>query len=242
MTTKYKNSPLIETICEFHYIHKDQWDATLPGMLYENVKTEFPNKNQRKDFFQPRGNDDVNNLVAFTQFLSEDKLSLLQIGKNVLTINCLKPYPHWEKFKPMILKNSKIYNKIGKPDSLRTLSLRYINKIYIPVKKGEIAMMKEYFHYYPQRPEGLSDNTLSMVDTIVQIPHNNNRDALVLRLATVLQEDENFIPFLLQLDFLMMQPEALPIDKVEEWLEDAHAKINTTFELCITDKCRELFK
>lgn len=242
ITTKYKNSPLIETICEFHYIHKEQWDATLPGMLYESVKEEYPVKNQRKDFYQPPGmiDEGLNNLTVFTQFYNEKKESLIQIGKNVLTINCLKPYPHWEFFKPMILKNSGIYREIAKPISLRQLSLRYINKINIPINDGEKVSLKEYFKYYPNRPEELKGD-MSSIDIVIHLPHNEDRDALILRLATVLPDEEKQVSFLLQLDFIMVKPEQLPLDNLEEWLENAHSIINSTFELSITDKCKALF-
>ncbi len=46
MSRKYKNPPVVEALCEFQFISDKSWDLTLPGLIYERVKSEFPVKQQ----------------------------------------------------------------------------------------------------------------------------------------------------------------------------------------------------
>ena len=241
ITKKYKNSPLIETICEFQFIHKDQWDATIPGMLYEKIKRDYQIKKQRTDLIalagiQPDAN--MSDLTALTQFYNAKEDALVQIGKNILTVNCLKPYPHWEKFKPMILKNFKEYKEISNPVSMRQISFRYINKIDIPYTEG--FKVSSFFNFYPHKPEGIIEK-MSTLDATIRIVHNDKRDLLVLRIANLVPEAKEHLSFLLQIDFNMNKPEQLKFEELEKWLEEAHTRINNTFEASVTEECKKLF-
>jgi hypothetical protein len=40
----------------------------------------------------------------------------------------------------------------------------------------------------------------------------------------------------------MILPESIVLDKLPDWLEDAHTAIENAFEACIKDKCRKLFE
>jgi uncharacterized protein (TIGR04255 family) len=45
--TIYNNSPIIESICEFRFTEDTNWDITVPGLIFEDVRTEYPYKEQR---------------------------------------------------------------------------------------------------------------------------------------------------------------------------------------------------
>ena len=42
MSRRYKNSPIIEAICEFQFEENSEWDLTVPGLVYDRVQNEFP--------------------------------------------------------------------------------------------------------------------------------------------------------------------------------------------------------
>jgi hypothetical protein len=44
---RYAAPPLIEAVCELRLTPDTQWDLTIPGMIYEKVKDDFPNREQR---------------------------------------------------------------------------------------------------------------------------------------------------------------------------------------------------
>ena len=47
MQGTYANAPLLEAICELRFVPGAPWDWTIPGVLYERVKGEFPSKRTR---------------------------------------------------------------------------------------------------------------------------------------------------------------------------------------------------
>lgn len=150
MSRKYNNPPIMEALCEFQFVPSQPWDMTIPGLLYEKISGEFPVKKPQMGFgigFQPKegGIEQRVEMSQRMQFFSSDKSALVQVGPDLLTVNHLKPYPTWELFKPLILKNLEIYQAITKPKGFKRIGLRYINKIEFDEHPIELT---EYFNYY----------------------------------------------------------------------------------------------
>ena len=79
------------------------------------------------------------------------------------------------------------------------------------------------------------------VQTRVEIPYEDGRDRLLLTLASVIPEKPGILTILLDLDYIMAIPEKVSFDQAPAWIEKAHTIVETAFEACITDKCRNLF-
>jgi len=245
MGKKYKNPPIVEALCEFQFVPSQPWDITIYGMLYEKIKDEFPVKQQQVGFgvaVQPREGGVLEPKIEFgppqMQFFSNDKISLVQVGPDLLTVNHLRPYPTWGKFKPLILKIFGEYIDIANPKGFRRIGLRYINKI--DFDQHEIELM-DYFNYYPSIPNNLPQ-TYKTFQVTVEIPYNNERDTLRLTFATIIPEKPKVLPLLLDLDYIMIIPEGIALNELPDWLEDAHTAIENAFEACIKDNCRKLFE
>ncbi len=109
MGKKYKDPPLVEALCEFQFISEPSWDLTVPGLIYERVKENFPDKHQQIGIsmqFRPT-EEGVEQKVEPNppriQFYKSDKTALIQVAQDLFVINQLKPYPTWGNFKPMII-------------------------------------------------------------------------------------------------------------------------------------------
>ena len=63
----------------------------------------------------------------------------------------------------------------------------------------------------------------------------------MLRLASVSSENPKDAAFLFQIDYEMTLPNRITFENIDEWLEQAHSKINSTFESSITEKSRNIF-
>lgn len=46
MARTYNKPPLIEAVCDFRFSSTQPWDWTIPGLFYEQIRLDFPNKNQ----------------------------------------------------------------------------------------------------------------------------------------------------------------------------------------------------
>lgn len=242
MGRKYNNSPIEEALCEFQFIPSQPSDMTIPGLLYEKISDEFPIKQQQMGFgigFQPKegGIEQKFEMSQRMQFFRSDKSALVQVGPDLLTVNHLKPYPTWELFKPLILKNLEIYQAIAKPKGFRRIGLRYINKIEFDEHPLELT---DYFNYYPFIPTNLPQ----MHETFqirVEIPYEEGLDRLLLTFASAIPEKPDILSLLLDLDYIMAIPDRIALNQVSDWIEKAHTMVENAFEACITNKCRSLF-
>lgn len=242
MSKKYSNPPIVEALCEFQLIPSQPWDMTIPGLLYEKIKCEFPVKQQQMGFgigFQPKegGIEQRVGMSQRMQFFRPDKTALVQIGPDLLTVNCLKSYPKWEAFKPLIVNNLEIYQEVVKPKGFKRIGLRYINKIEFG--RGPIELT-DYFNYYPFIPTTLPQ-THETFQVTIDIPYEEGHDHLLLSFASMIPEKPDALSLLLDLDYIMAIPERIPLDQASNWIEKAHTTVENAFEACITDKCRSLF-
>jgi len=245
MGKKYKNPPVVEALCEFQFIPTQPWDITIPGLLYERIRDEFPLKQQQIGIgfvIQPRAGGELEHNIELPppqmQFFRSDKASLVQVGMDVLTINHLKPYPTWETFKPSILKILEKYKEIANPKGFRRIGLRYINKIDFNKPTFELT---DYFNYYPSIPNNLRKMPEGL-QVMVELPYEGGRDRLLLVLFTVIPEKPDVISLVLDLNYMMISPESIGLHQISDWLENAHTIVENAFEACITDKCRKLFE
>ena len=242
MGRKYNNPPLIEALCEFQFIPTEPYDSTIPGLFYTQIKGDFPEKQEQSGIgFTVQGSDTgieqkITRIPSRVQFLNKDKTKLVQLAPDLLVINCLKPYPSWEEFKPIIVKNMDIYREIAKPKGFRRIGLRYINVFEFDSLNIEL---KDYFCYYPLVPQGFP-NQLDAFLCRTELPYQEER--LILTLATIMPENPNQLSITLDLDYVMNIPERIYFNDVSEWLDKAHERVENAFEACITDKLRKKFE
>ncbi|MHA1278055.1 MAG: TIGR04255 family protein [Candidatus Helarchaeota archaeon] len=244
MEKKYKNPPVVEALCEFKFISNQQWDLTIPGLIYEEVRNEFPDRKQQIGIgvqFRPteRGIEHrVETTPPRVQFYKKDKTALIQVAPDLLAINQLKPYLTWDKFKLMILEGFKVYKKIAAPKGLTRIGLKYINIIEFG---KEAIELKDYFQYYPFIPNDMPQHYGPFL-TRVEFPYEDGNENLILTLSSLPSKKLDIISILLDLDYVMIQPEYISFDQISEWLDKAHERIENAFELSITNKAREMFK
>jgi len=244
MGKKYKNPPVVEALCEFQFVPGQPWDLTLPGLIYEKIKDEFPDKKQQIGIgvqFRPteKGVEHkVEPAPPRIQFHKKDKTALIQVAPDLLVINQLKPYPSWNKFKPVIVKGFQIYTEVANPKGLRRIGLRYINIIEFDKTPLEL---KDYFYYYPFIPDTLPQLHDSFL-TRIEFPHEKGKERLIITLASLIPKKPEIVSILLDLDYVMTTPEYISLNEVPEWLGKAHKRVEEAFEACITDKTREIFK
>lgn len=243
MTRKLKNPPIVEAVCEFRFDLENMNDPAIPGIIYSLIKDSFPIRKQRNIGSAVPIKDNPNQAeLVFTplaQFYNEEESMLVQVGGNFLTINSVKKYPTWEKFKPQIDKALEIYLREIKPKSLTRIGLRSINKIHIP---GEAVTISEHFTFAPALPSNIT-TPYSHFNVHVETYLHEGRDVLVMKNTTLLAEQDNFTPFMLDLEYAMNTPQGveLEIAAIDRWLESAHSSLYKAFEASITPKLMDQF-
>lgn len=244
MSKRYKKSPVIEALCEFQFVPSKSWDLIIPGLIYEKVKKEFPDRQQKigigfkfratKKGFEHK----VEPAPPRIQFHRKNRTALIQIAPDLLVINQLKPYPTWAKFKQMILETLKIYKKVVKPKGFKRIVLKYINKINIKAKSVDLS---EYFNFYPYISKDLPQSYTNFISR-VEIPYEKNRDRMIVAIGGTPSESLNMQSIILDINYIMANPEAIPIEEFKKWIDHAHSVVEKTYESCIKNKSRVLFE
>jgi uncharacterized protein (TIGR04255 family) len=240
---KYRKPPIAEAICEFQFRGAREWDWTIPGLVYQEIRAEFPQKRQEKAFEiniapkEGRIQQNVGGGLSKMQFLREDGSAMVQVGPDLLAINVSPPYPGWEAFEALIQRQFEIYVKIAQPIGFKRIGLRFVNKIVFPTAGIETT---EYFHYYPRLPQTV-EQMHGPFSMRVLHTYEGERDVLILQMGHVKPNGEN-LAIALDLDYYLAQPEKVELAKGLEWVSVAHDKIEAMFEACITDKTRHLFE
>ena len=247
MPRKYKNNPIIEAVCEFRLSSDFKWDLTIPGLIYEKIKDDFPLKEQHKVQQQTLTgtNEGVAQEIRVSErvrLLTKDKKSFIQIGNNILSVHCIEPYPLWESFNAMIEKAYNGFLDVAKFAKLERVGIRYINRIEILYKENvDSISLNDYFEFRPELGKGLPQT----MDTFIlgcMLPFKSNRDSCRVKLTDAVKENPNSLAFILDIDYFLKEPEKVPPDAVLEWIRNAHEKVEGVFEGCISDRLRKIFK
>lgn len=242
MSRAYKNAPLVEAVCEFRLSQDTSWDSTIPGLLYEQLRNEFPNKTART--FQnvqmvasPQGLQQEVRLSEGVMLKSPDGQTIVQIAPHLLAVNSLKPYPGWKRFKPSVERGLHVLREIIPFNNFEAVALRYINRIEIPSHQLDL---EQYFEFRPflgeQLPQSLASFTMGCV-----VPVHDREDSCSIQFASAVSDLSDQATFLLIFDFFPAKPRTVSATVALDWVERAHSRIDEIFEGCITDSLRKIF-
>ena len=248
MGKKYENAPVVEALCEI-FFDGSKWDSTLPGLFFERIKDVYPKKKEleqsgvevsvskdTQDVKVLRGNQRI-------QFIKDDGSQLVQIEKDLLVINQLRPYPRFVEWKPAIDKMIKLYRELAKPNFIKRVGIRYINRIEIPSNKFK---MEDYFYLYPEVPVRLGAMHGKFMMRLEIPPKNREGHQLVVTFGTapVNPSPTSLWMFDLMFDLydIFTLPPDMSLEQFDRYVLEAHDNIETAFEESITDKMKELFK
>lgn len=239
MSRVYKKPSVIEALCEFRFNQDRPWDLTIPGLIYEKVRTTFPIRRQQPQMQITISTEPITTSAAplgMAQFLRKDEKALIQIAPYILSINQLAPYPTWLKFRNLITKGLQAYRDVANPGSISRIGLRYINHIQLLEAEPDLA---SYFEFRPFMGPQLPQNYGAFIVGAHFIYHDS-RDYLKVQLSDAVSPNPQHPIMALDLDYFLTEPGAVDLENVSDWIEEAHQHVEEVFEACITDRVRQL--
>jgi uncharacterized protein (TIGR04255 family) len=90
--------------------------------------------------------------VQALQFLHEDERQLVQVRANGFSFNRLAPYTGLDDYLPEIERTWRLYADLVSPVQLRSIRLRYINRILVPMTAGTVDL-DEFLKIGPRLPD-----------------------------------------------------------------------------------------
>jgi uncharacterized protein (TIGR04255 family) len=242
---RYRKPPVIEALCEI-YFAESAWDDTIPGVFYEHIKNDFPRKQQREiqeaeiTLGTIEAKAGVRHLPPWMQFISDDKHRMIQIAKDLLVVNQLHPYPHFEEWEPETYRAVGIYRELTQFQRVSRFGLRYLNRVVIP---GDRIRMEDYFMIYPSLPTGIGDAHGSFL-VRVEVPQVEQKHNLLITFGTAPQQqtEPHAQVFMLDLYNIVQIEKSLAEFDLRDEIQGAHDNIVTAFEGSITDRLRDIFE
>ncbi|MCK4591205.1 MAG: TIGR04255 family protein [Candidatus Latescibacteria bacterium] len=231
MGEKLASPPIVEALCEFRFVPSDAWDWTIPGLLYEKIKGEFPERSQFKGlgvqiYLGPNSPPaaDMRTGPERVQLKRSDGSAMVQIGENLLAINHLRPYPNWGNFREIILKNLQNYREVTEEVPLKRIGLRYINQIKVPQGEFETS---DFITLEPPL-SGSLDRPLSSFYQRYELVQDSPPGVLIHQ--TGIQRTEEQTVIMLDLDFGSEDVEHVTnAEEVKNWLNSTHTRVLEAF-------------
>ena len=236
---RYKKPPLIEASCEFGFQETGIPSNIILGKLYEEIQEDFPKiETHRGIDVQAEEGTTFPAIVMEerTQFVSKDGTRLIQVGPGLLIANQLKPYKDYQSFRAFIQETMDVYYRIAKPEGIGHIGLRYINRIEIPSDRT----LEEVFNIgfrVPAKFQSFPNPYLLRME----FPYRNERDRLVVILATAPPQGDSPKAVMLDFDYILAEPDGFD-DRLLEWMDEAHEKIEEAFHACLTESVLDSFE
>lgn len=240
---KYKNPPVVEALCEILF-SGSKWDGTVPGLFFDKIKDNYPKKRELEQIgVEVSISKDIQGSRVMhgdrrIQFVKEDNSQLVQIERDLLVVNQLRPYPRFEEWKPIIDEMLNLYVKLTTPKGIKRLGVRYINRIIIPAAKFR---MEKYFYLYPEVPKNLEAMHGRFMMRL-EIPPKNKGHLLVITFGSAPSDSSEISTEMLDIYDIFALPELIPVSDVEKYIIEAHENIEVAFENSITQETRDLFE
>jgi uncharacterized protein (TIGR04255 family) len=244
---KYRNPPIEEAICDFQFAPGLDWDPTLPGRMYGELKETYGEKPRLQQLVEAQLQAGVEGQSSVSmqqkigkqrvQFLGEGGTRIVGVGVDQLSVHMLRPYKGWEIFRPQILRALEVYRRVAEPEGITRIGLRYINKVTIEEPHDDLS---PYFTIPPKFPQIDSTTKLLAFFNRKEAAFSDQPIRIVVTFADM--ESSPSPSYLLDLDIIWISPEApVPLDDFPDIMEDMKTRHRKVFEALITDETRKIF-
>ncbi len=243
MTKAYPLAPIEEAVCAINLPLTVNWDMTVPGAFYERIKADYPFKEvlQGREISLPVKPGSLPELrgIERIKFSSPDRKSVVILEERGMAISRLRPYTSWERLMPQIRAVFNNLSQVVEISSLLRVGLRYINRLEVPHNAGGL---EDYFEFRPHMGKIMTHSGPASFMIGVEIPYQDKRDVCRVQLMKTLPNDPHNDAFILDLDYFLARPNALPVEDLDDWIEAAHGRIGQLFEDSLTERMKATFR
>ncbi|MBN2568116.1 MAG: TIGR04255 family protein [Deltaproteobacteria bacterium] len=240
-----KNAPIAEAVLEIMVQLKDGFEITNLKTIHDQIKERYPEIKERK---YVKGGLDLHDkgkpiLLPTTGgtdgfiLRSPTEKKVIQTRVDGFAFNKLNPYENWSTFSKESRELWKLYLSIANPIKISRISLRYINRIEVPLP---ISDFSEFILTNPEiapgLPQGVSNFFMRFEILKEDIPAN-----AVIIVAMEQPTASNKLPLILDIDVICNHDYTNSMDKMWDDFEKLRNLKNEFFFKSITQKTRELF-
>jgi len=237
----YKRPPITEAVIEVRFAKV--FDIAGDHKVVKKFRTLYSGYQELIDYdvkIEISGSIPTTDAIPHTvhRFSSPDMTQLLILKDSSFAVSQLAPYQGWDEFLHRFVRDWKAWKRLMGFQEIKRIGVRYINRIDIPFS-GPILEHEEYLKVYPELPDVFGPTLAYAVQAL--LPLEDMKCVLNLNTAIVTSPLLNHTSFLIDQD-IAKEVDLPQNDKgIYSLLNGIREKKNNVFELCITDKARELF-
>lgn len=169
----------------------------------------------------------------------ERRSSAVHLRMDGFGLSLLHPYSNWEALREGARTYWKIYAEIARPDTVKRVALRYINRIELP---QPLSDFDDYFETFP-RIGGKLPQSLASFYLRMALPFEDEGVlATITQTIDVAAVSDMSIPVILDIDAYASSSFSPDDDGLWNQLETLRNVKNRVFFGCVTPKCLELFR
>lgn len=241
---QYKRPPITEAVIEIRL------EGSLSERMVEKIHNRLKKRYESSErisimgfMLDPRKKEIAKIPDEFEGYklTSKDQADVVQIKPNTMACSRLAPYHGWENFEPRARENWEIWRKTTKHTKIARIGVRYLNRIDIPLKRGHKIDIEDYLTIFPKYPEPYLLTSFTQYTMQVMGPFSIEGFYLIINTNVVKSPLIDHFSIVLDLDLSPQGDMPQRNDKVWEMINQMREYKNNAFEMCITDKARELF-
>jgi uncharacterized protein (TIGR04255 family) len=242
--TYYENAPIILSIIQFRYDKIEGFDINKVKKLANEFKSDFPFVNER--FVQSIVvNNDVNKETSVSledkqfdgvQILSNSRKEIFTITETKFTFQSHEKYSGWDNFREKAFKLWDIFNKLFNILEINGISLRYVNRINLPL---DLKNINKYFTTYLKDDK----NSFSVGNFQFKFSSFDKENDFKINIAHLLDAPlENSVPYIFDIDVLYDNKMKYDKEFILSLFEKIREKKNQLFNNGITEETKKLIR
>ena len=220
-------------------LEKTARDAFRPE--YSKFRTLFIQTHQIETKADQPPQMSVQHAIQAFQFLNNDEKQIVQLRTQGFSFNRLSPYTSFDDYVPKIEQTWRLFTSIASPVQIRTVRLRYINRILLPLTKNEPVELGDYLKIGPRLPDEKRFTLVGFLDqqTAVEVA-TGNRVNIILT-GQPMENDKAPIIFDITAESIVKaEPENW--DLLLAQIMSLRALKNHIFKNTLTEQCLNLFQ
>jgi len=236
----YSKAPITEAVIELRHTGVVEPEAIDKVSKLLSKEYPFDEPQQQLDIrIEPNGARLESHYLG-KRLSSVDRTDIFILGSQNFISSRLAPYSGWDEF---IARTASVWdvwrNQVGNREFSR-IGVRFVNRIDIPIEKGEIVDIEKYLNLHPSAPD--FGGPISAFTLQINRPLGVDDCNLLLTSANVPSPLLGFASFLLDLDVSRESNLPRKPEDVMDLLHRMRGHKNQVFEGCVTDAARELFE
>ena len=239
---RYAKAPIAEAIIDLRVRPKDSAQLDDLESLCRSLKAEYP---KMENLAVAMGTLEIGDSSATASAVQErvgfsitsgDGRYILQARTEGFALSRLAPYETWEPFRDEAKKLWELYRQFAKPEEVKRLALRYINRFDIP---GDMVELTDYFRTGPELSPAIAQPMAGFFLRIL-VPQDDIHCNLLINQTIIKPATPGATSIILDID--LFRDFDVPRDEYSLWtaFEGLRDRKDEVFEACITDRTREL--